>query len=242
MYLESQSRKSTVILTRLKIPLLKQRFASQAQWVFITRKPIEKQYNRNFSWILGNFNKNLCKTKSQKVVCSNRYDTLYPTDDGDDSHSSRNAETLSSKSTSSNSSTSIKKKKRQHKKREINNSTAREILTEKYNKNHTICKRKQIFQQTQTNQIKNQNSLKISATIVKENSSQQKYDKIRNVKYHNIKEWKMPNRLPSTFCNPVAQKKEVVLSTVSMLKSLHMLNITVTSHNLVPASKEQTLS
>lgn len=60
---------------------------------------------------------------------------------------------------------------------------------------------------TQSNLIKNQNSLKISATIVKENNSQQKYDKIRNVKYHNIKERKMPNRLPSTFSNPAAQKK-----------------------------------
>ena len=98
------------------------------------------------------FLNNRYKPKSQNAVCSNRYDTLYPTDDSDESDSSSDAETLSSRSTSSNISnySSSKKKKRQHKKRKINNST------EKQNENHAIHKRKQISQQTQTHQFKNQ--------------------------------------------------------------------------------------
>ena len=98
--------------------------------------------------------------KSQNIVCSNQYDTLYPTDDSDESDSSSDVETLSSGSTLSNISnySNSKKKKRQHKKRKINNSTAGEILTEKHNESHAIHhKRKQISQLTQTHQSKNQN-------------------------------------------------------------------------------------
>ena len=78
-----------------------------------------------------NFIKNRYKPKSQNA-CSNRYDTLYPTDDSDESDSSSDAETLPSGSTSSNISnySNNKKKKRQHKKRKINNWTAGEIFTE----------------------------------------------------------------------------------------------------------------
>ena len=116
-----------------------------------------------FKTVKGNFIKNRCKPKSQNVVCSNRYDTLYPTD------SSSDAETLSSRSTSSNISnySNSKKKKRQHKKRKINNSRAGEILTEKHNESHEIHNRKQILQQTQTHQSENQNYRQISATIEK---------------------------------------------------------------------------
>ena len=111
------------------------------------------------------------------------------------------AETLSSRSTSSNSSnySNGKKKKRQHKKWKINNSTAGEILTEKHNESHAMHQKKQILQQTQTNQFKNQNNRQISATIEKENTSQQKFDQIRNIKYHNRKNQEKPNRLPLTF-------------------------------------------
>ena len=77
-----------------------------------------------------------------------------------------------------------KKKKRQHKKWKINNSRAGEILTEKHNESHAIQKGKQISQQTQTHQPENQNYRQISATIEKENTSQQKFDPIHNVKYH----------------------------------------------------------
>ena len=88
--------------------------------------------------VKGNFIKNRYKPKSQNVVCSNRYNTLYPTDDSEESDSSSDAETLSSGSTSSNISnySNSKKKKRQHKKRKINNSRADEILTEKNNESH----------------------------------------------------------------------------------------------------------
>ena len=111
------------------------------------------------------------------------------------------AETLSSRSTSSNSSnySNDKKKKRQHKKWKINNSTAGKILTEKHNESHAMHQKKQILQQTQTNQSKNQNNRQISATIEKENTSQQKFDQIRNIKYHNRKNQEKPNRLPLTF-------------------------------------------
>ena len=113
----------------------------------------------SFKTVKGNFIKNRYKPKSQNVVCSNRYDTLYPTDDSEESDSSSDAETLSSGSTSSNISnySNSKKKKRQHKMRKINNSTAGEILTDIHNENHAIHKRKQISQQTQTHQPENQN-------------------------------------------------------------------------------------
>ena len=63
--------------------------------------------------------------------------------------------------------------KRQHKKRKINNSTAGEILTKKRDENHAIRKRKQISQQIQTHQSKNQNYRQISD---KENRILQKVD------------------------------------------------------------------
>ena len=115
--------------------------------------------SESFKTVKGNFIKNRNKPKSQNVVCSNRYDTLYPTDDGEESDSSSDAETLSSGSTSSNISnySNSKKKKRQHKKRKINNSRAGEILREKHNQSHAVHKRKQISQQTQTHQSENQN-------------------------------------------------------------------------------------
>ena len=117
---------------------------------------------------------------------------------------------MSSGSTSSNISnySNSKKKKRQHKKRKINNLTAGEILTKKHNENHAIHKRKQISQQKQTHQFKNQNYRQISATREKENTSQQKIDQIRNVKYHNRKDPEMTNRLSSTFNNAIARKKK----------------------------------
>ena len=149
--------------------------------------------------------------KSQNIVCSNQYDTLYPTDDSDESDSSSDVETLSSGSTLSNISnySNSKKKKRQHKKRKINNSTAGEILTEKHNESHAIHhKRKQISQLTQTHQSKNQNYWQTSATTEKENTSQQKFDQIRYVKYRNRKHQEIPNRLPSTFNNAIARKKK----------------------------------
>ena len=93
---------------------------------------------------------------------------MHPTDDSDESDSSSDAETLSSGSISSNISnySNSKKKKRQHKKRKINNSTAGEILTEKHNENHAIHKRKQISQQTQTHQFKNQKKRKHKSTEI----------------------------------------------------------------------------
>ena len=125
----------------------------------------------SFKTVKGNFIKNCYKPKSQNVSCSNGYDTLYPTDDSEESDSSSDAETLSSGGTSSNISnySKSKKKKRQHKKRKINNSRAGEILTEKHNESHAIHKRKQIPQHTQTHQSENQNYRQISATIEKEN-------------------------------------------------------------------------
>ena len=110
-------------------------------------------------------------------------------------------------STISNYSNS-EKKKRQHKKRKINNSTAGEILVEKHNGNHAIHKRKQISQQTQTHKSKSQNYREISATIEKENTNQQKFDQVYNVKYHNKKDQEMPSRLPSTFNNAIAREKK----------------------------------
>ena len=164
--------------------------------------------------------------KSQNIVCCNQYDTLYPTDDSDESDSSSDVETLSSGSTLSNISnySNSKKKKTQHKKRKINNSTAGEILTEKHNESHAIHKRKQISQLTQTQQSKNQNYWQTSATTEKENTSQQKFDQIRYVKYRNRKHQEIPNRLPSTFNNAIARKKKkkVVLFTDSTLKTLSM--------------------
>ena len=65
-----------------------------------------------------------------------------------------------------------------------------------------------ISQQTQTHQSENQNYQQISATTEEENTSQQKFNQICNVKYHNKKEQEMPNRLPSTFHNAIAQKKK----------------------------------
>ena len=152
---------------------------------------------------------------------------LFTTDDSDESDSSSDVETLSSGSTLSNISnySNSKKKKRQHKKRKINNSTAGEILTEKHNESHAIHhKRKQISQLTQTHQSKNQNYWQTSATTEKENTSQQKFDQIRYVKYRNRKHQEIPNRLPSTFNNAIARKKKkkVVLFTDSTLKTLSM--------------------
>ena len=114
----------------------------------------------SFKTVKGNFIKNCYKPKSQNVVCSNRYDTLYLTSDSHESDSDSDAGTLSPGSNSSNISncSNSKKKKRQHQKRKINNSTAGETLTEKHNESHAIHKRKQISQQTQTLQFKNQNS------------------------------------------------------------------------------------
>ena len=66
--------------------------------------------------------------------------------------------------------------KRQHKKREINILTAGEILTKKHDENHAIHKRKQISQEIQTHQSKNQNYRQISATIDKENTILRKVD------------------------------------------------------------------
>ena len=70
--------------------------------------------------------------------------------------------------------------------------TAGEILTDKHNQIHAIHKRKQISQQTQIHQSKIQNYRQISATIEKENLSQQKFDQILNVKHHNRKDQEMP--------------------------------------------------
>ena len=90
---------------------------------------------------------------------------------------------------------------------------------EKHNENHAIHKRKQISQQTQTHQFKNQNYRQISATTEKENTSQQKFDQIRTKR----KDPEMAKRLPSTFNNVIARrKKKVVLSTDSILKTLRM--------------------
>lgn len=52
----------------------------------------------------------------------------------------------------------------------------------KHNQIYTIYKRKDISQQTQTNQSENENYRQISAMIEKENTIQQKYDQIRNLK------------------------------------------------------------
>ena len=152
----------------------------------------------SFKTVTGNFIKSRYKPKSQDVVCSNRYGTLYPTDDSEKSDSSSDAVTLSSGSTLSNISkySNSKKKKRQHKKRKINNSRAGEILTEKHNESHAIRKGKQI---SQTHQSENQNYRQISATIEKENTSLQKFYQTHNLKYHNRKDQEMPSRLPSTF-------------------------------------------
>ena len=129
-------------------------FAENQQHASNTKEVVSSE---SFKTVKGTFLKNCCKPKSQNIVCSNRYDTLYPTDDSDESDSSSDAETLLSGSTSSNISnySNSKKKKRQHKKRKINNSTAGEILTEKHNENHAIHKRKQISQRAQTHQFKN---------------------------------------------------------------------------------------
>ena len=210
--LQENASKNTII----KILAKNQQHASNTKEV-VSSEP--------FKTVKGNFIKNRYKPKSQNVVCSNRYDTLYPTDDSEESDSSSDAETLSSGSTSSNISnySNSKKKKRQHKKRKINNSRAGEILTEKHNESHEIRKRKQILQQTQTHQPENQNYRQISATIEKKNTSQQKFDQIHNVKHHNRKDKEMPNRLPSRFSNAISRKKKkVVLFTDSILKTLSM--------------------
>ena len=75
---------------------------------------------------------------------------------------------------------------------------------EKHNGTHAIRKRKQISQQTQTVQFKNQNYRKINASMEKENTNQQKFDQNRSVKYHNRKDQGIPKRLPSTFNNAIA--------------------------------------
>ena len=68
-------------------------------------------------------------------------------------------------------------------------------------------KRRQISQQTQAYQFKNQNYRQISATVDKENTSQQKFDQTCNIKYHNRKDPEMANRLLSTFNNAIDRKK-----------------------------------
>ena len=68
--------------------------------------------SESFKTVKGNFMKNHYKPKSQNVVCSNRYDTLYTTDDSEESDSSSDAETLSSGSTSSNISNYSNSKKK----------------------------------------------------------------------------------------------------------------------------------
>ena len=158
--LQENASKNTII----KILAKNQQHASNTKEV-VSSEP--------FKTVKGNFIKNRDKPKLQNVVCSNRYDTLYPTDDSEESDSSSDAETLSSGSTSShiNNYSNSKKKKRQHKKRKINNSRAGEILTEKHNESHEIHKRKQILQQTQTHQSENQNYRQISATIEKKHKS-----------------------------------------------------------------------
>ena len=101
--------------------------------------------SESFKIVKGNFKRNRYKPKSQNVVCSNRYDTLYPTNDSEESDSSSDAETLSSGSTSSNISnySNSKKKKRQHKNRKINNSREGEILTEKHNESHVLHEKRE---------------------------------------------------------------------------------------------------
>ena len=79
------------------------------------------------------------------------------------------------------------KRRNQWKKKKVNNSIAGEVLTKEHNGNHTLHKRKQTSQQTQTHQSENQNYQQISATIEKENTSQQRFDQIRNVKDHSRK-------------------------------------------------------
>ena len=117
----------------------------------------------------------------------------------------------------------VNRKKRQRKKQKINNSSASEILRVKHNENCTIHERKQVPQQTQTNQSENQNYRQISATIEKENIIQQKYDQICNVKCLNREAQEMPNSLQSTFNNVVApKKKKVVVFTDSIMKTLRM--------------------
>ena len=69
-------------------------------------------------------------------------------------------------------------------------------------------RKKEISQQTQTHKSKNQNYRQISTTVEKENTREQKFDQIRNVKYHNRKDQEMSNRLPSTFNNPMAREKK----------------------------------
>ena len=59
----------------------------------------------------------------------------------------------------------------------------------------------------QTNQFENQNNRQTSASIEKENNSQQKHDQIRNLKYHNRKKQEMSTFQKSVFSNAVARKK-----------------------------------
>ena len=129
--MQENASKNTII----KILAENQQLASNTKEVFSSE---------SFKTVKDNFIKNRYKPKSQNVVCSNWYDTLYPTDDSDESDSHSDAETLPSGSTSSNISNYLnsKKKERQHKKGKINNSTAGEILTEKHNESHAIHKRK----------------------------------------------------------------------------------------------------
>ena len=86
------------------------------------------------------------------------------------------------------------------------------IDRDQHNQIYTIYKRKEISQQTRTNQSENENYRQISAMIEKENTIQQKYDQIRNVKWLNREEQEMANRLQSTFNNAVARKKRKCLS------------------------------
>ena len=54
----------------------------------------EVNSSESFKTVKGTFTENLYNPKSQIAVCSNRYDTLYPTDDSDASDSSSKAENL----------------------------------------------------------------------------------------------------------------------------------------------------
>ena len=67
--------------------------------------------------------------------------------------------------------------------------------------------RENSFRSKCTHLSKNQNYREITATIEKENKSQQKFDQIRNVKYHNRKNQEMANRLLLTFNNAIPRKK-----------------------------------
>ena len=99
----------TTDLLRKHIELLLQENASKNTIIKILAENQQHASNtkevvssESFKTVKGNFIKNRYKPKSQNVVCSNRYDTLYPTDDSEESDSSSDAKTLPSGSSSSN--------------------------------------------------------------------------------------------------------------------------------------------